>query len=325
MSRWTWRRAATAALAVLAVLAATAPGAVAAAPPRTTHAVLTTGTRIEWTGVTGLRLTVAEGARLPAVYGALLYLRGGTYAGARLVWTGTCDEATGERCSATVMEMDYTHRMRGHFNFGAPPGSGRDHVGHVSNSGRLPSGTLDLYLFTDGRASLVFDDTGLARRAQAFTAAGRVRATFRKLPEFCGTDHCSPGSGYAGRAHTGGAYGDVGRWGKADGWVANYSTSKEWVPNSHGVRGCAYTAAPDATGVPERDHPLGCDLNPEYVDGWTMNYATFGSPQYSGVWRDMGTFDTRGRVYMGFIVSTAHDKSEAIQEAYGLWWEHGIR
>jgi hypothetical protein len=314
------RRAAAVLLAALAV----APGSAAhaAAPPRTARVVLTTGTRIEWTGVTGVKLTIPRDAQLHPGYGARLYLRGGTYAAVRLGHVGDC--GGGRRCGGTSLSIDYTRATAKAFPNGFGPGG--DHIAYTTDSGHYPAAVWDLYLFTDGHATLEFDQTGLETRKQAFTAAGRVRGTYRRLPEFCGVpEHCSPATGYYGRARTGGAYGDVGRYGIAEGWVANFSTADPWVPQSHGIRTCAYRVPQDERGPAERNHPLGCDLHPGYADADAVNYVSFGSPQYSAVSRGMGVSDATGRVYMGFDVTTAHDLSGAVYEAYGAWYEYGVR
>jgi len=314
------RLRAVAAAAALAMGLVAAPAAHASTPPRATGAVLTTGTRIEWTGVKGFRLRVPPGgAKIPPEYGALLTLRGGTYAGVRWTREATCDSP----CAGVSVSLDYTRGLARSFFRGYP--RGRDHNAWITNEGGLAAGVWDVYLFTDGAATLELDATGLPRQPRAWTASGRVRGTFRALPRTCGYSPCTAGDGYAGRAWTGGATGDVGRLGIADGFVAHYSTSPQWVPQSHSLRGCAYAEQPADTGDAATDHPLGCDAVENGGQSlWAYDYAVWGTPLYAGVIRDMGIHGAHGRVYLGFQVSNAHDLSAPEFEAYGLWYELGI-
>lgn len=313
--RRTWRTVAVA----LVALAAAAPGAGAgAAPPRASGAVLTTGTRIEWTGVKGFRLALPDDIRLPD-YVARLTLRGGSFAAVRMAYPRGCARG---HCGYNG-GIDYTRDVGAHFYPGRPAGT--NHLAHVTDYGRVSAGTWDLYLFTDGVASITFDDTGgLPVRPRAWTAAGRVHGSARRLASTCDTGPCASVGGQQGRMRGGGAYGDTGRYGAAVVFVAHYSRSAVWVPNSHSTRGCAYRAPRDH-GKPEDDHPLGCDVvEPDAV--WPYNYVVWsGWPQWSGVARGSAIYNATGPVYLGFQLSSPHDLSQPAWESYALWHEYAIR
>lgn len=311
------RRIVALALAALAVSSVSAGAS--AAPPRAREAVLTTGTRIEWTGVTGMRLTFPREVRLPN-YAARLTVRGGTYAS--VWWAKSVRCFDGKPCGASGW-IQYSHDLARHFYDGYAPGTG--HFSVVTNHGRLSAGVWDLYLLTDGKATLVFDDTGLPKKERAWTAAGRVKGSFQRLPTTCGYSQCTARDGYAGRARTGGAYGDVGRLGQAHMFVAHYSRHAVPVPNTHHARGCAYLQGPGHTGDPVRDYPAGCEVVTTTEWPWPYNYAASGNPIDTGMIRTHGTYAVSGRVYLGFVVSNAHDVSLPMSEAWGVWYEFGIR
>jgi hypothetical protein len=304
-------------VALVALAAMPASGTASGAPPRAAAAVLTTGTRIQWTGVTGMRLTLPSEVRLPE-YAARLTLRGGTFAAVRWRYTGACYDGP---CSHSG-RIEYSRGIAQRFYAGASPGT--DHVTTITDDGRLAAGVWDLYLFTDGAATLVFDQTGLPARPRAWTASGRVKGSFRALPTTCGYDGCTAGAGYAGRVRAGGATGDVGRLGAANVVVAHYSRHSLPILNSHGARGCAYRQSPDDTGDAASDHPYGCDLDEGNV-AWPYNYVAFGSPTNGGVIVGNALHRTSGRVYLGFVTSSAHDVSLPTVEAWGVWYEYGVR
>ncbi|HEX8004365.1 MAG TPA: hypothetical protein VF519_16890 [Mycobacteriales bacterium] len=308
------------ALALALAAACPAGAAASAAPPRAAEAELTTGTSIRWTGVSGIRLRVPDVAHLPDDYGALLTVRGGTFAAVRISLGGACRAVD---CAGVNVSFDYTRDMARYGYRGYPPG--KDHLAVVTNDGRIAAGVWQVYLFTDGVATLTFDSTGLRTRRQAVTAAGRVHGSFRRLAVTCGYDHCTTSNGYAGRVWTGGGYGDVGRYGSADGFVAYYQTSDEYVPEQVGMRGCGYQARPEDTGDPAKDHPLGCDpLDDDGQSYWPSRYTATGLPLYTMVLWGLGRDGMHGRAYLGWHAHTAHDLAKPVLEAWGVWFEYGV-
>jgi hypothetical protein len=304
-------------VASLAVLAAGGPTAAATpTPPAAREGVLATGTRIEWTGVKGFRLVVPRDAMLPE-YGAHLVVHRGTYAVVRWRYAGSCAPS---RCWVSG-HLDYTRGMARVFDRGDPPGE--DHMSRGAHD-LLPRGTWDLYLMTDGAASLTFDVTGLPARPRTWTAAGRISARVVPLPATCSTTACKATTGYAGRIRSGGATWSLSRLGQADLVVARYDRSDLPVPQVHAVRACVYprVAGPRASPA-ESDHPTGCDLDPTDVAA-TFNFGMTLVPAGGRVAADTNPLAT-GPVYLGFVVGSAQDVTEPVYEAYGVWLEFGIR
>jgi hypothetical protein len=295
-------------LAATVAVAAVPAGAAAAAPPSVTSVVLTSRTAISWTGAKGLRLVVPDDVDLPP-YGARLTLRGGSYAFVRIV-IGLCD--TGERCMKGGIE--YTRAMAPY----SPSvyGPGGDHFAHIAGDNLRPSG-YELYLFTDGAATLTFDRTGLPARPNAVTAGGRVRGTVHELPVQCAAPACTRTDGHANRLVYGGEAGDVGASGNAGLVLGAYDhpTAAGWVSNERHDRVCTYPRHSKDPTPPHSD--TGCEMTDPYVmvggGGGNARQTAYENPA------------ARGTVWVGYQLTQAHDLGDPVTFAYGVWFTYGFR
>jgi hypothetical protein len=305
---------------VLAVASLAMAGGAAAAPvpPRAKQVTLTRSTTITWSGSKGVRLVVPADAWLPT-YDARLFVRGGTYAFVRLVPTGYCMGHV--RC--WIGAIDYTpgwSRI-----FGNPADPGTDHWARIDQDA-LHQGTFELYLFTDGVATLVFDSTRLGGAPNAVTAAGRVRGEVHDIKPTCATGDCTVRYGGMTRTVAGGDGGAsfviVGNY-DPDDIVAAVPVG--W-PNVHTQQNCAYPSIyhNDVTPDPAA-HPYGCDTDDPEAHAHLANMA------FGGVAGGRATFSTegnpsgRGSQYVGFQSVTGHTLGGAVVSALGLWFDYGIR
>ena len=301
----------------MAVLALPA-GQASAVPPRASSVTLSSHTTIAWTGVKGVRLVVPAEVSLPT-YGARLTLRGGSYAFVRIVPAGTCDG--GHRCLKGT--IDYTHGMAPYF--ANNEGAGADHWAVIAG-GNLVRSTYELYLFTDGAATLTFDRTGLRGARTAVTAAGRARGEVRLLPVTCAAPGCSPAEGHARRVWYGGEARDVGAAGSAAVLVATYDRAGTPVgdyPNERAPRGCAYPRGPGDTTAPRSD--TGCDMTdrdmPADVVNMGNSFVNYGKASF----KQAANYSGHGAIWLGFQAVQAHDVADPVVQAHGIWFSFGIR
>ena len=317
--------------AALALAAGFAPAATAA-PPSAVNATLTEGLRVQWRGNAGIRLRVPQTVRLPA-YGARLTVRDGSYAFAR--WRRV--SCPGGPC-VPMGNIDWVRGADERLGNWAGPGT--DHLAATIDYGTLRAGTWEWYLFTDGIATLTFDDLGLPEIRQTFTAAGRVRARVAPLTTRCAAPACTPDAGYRGRLRVGGDAWDVGAAGSTDVLALSFDAQPYLhplapapTPQGHAVAACTYPVSYDDTrSARPEDHPMGCDslldknenglvvdvgeaLFPvELVPTGNSMRATWSGNQYA-----------HGLVYQGFMLGSLHDVTRPVQIAYGIWYSHGIR
>lgn len=312
--RWLRGRRRLAACFSLCAALSGAP-AVTAAPAAP---VLTTGTTITWTGNTGMLLTIPPQTTLPS-YGARLFLRGGSYAVVRYKPRGTCPE---HRCEISGY-LDYTRALAGLYgSMGGGPGA--DHRAGVG-SGPRPPGVYEVYLFTDGEATLVFDRTGQPRVPRTHRPRGKIAGGVVPLPVTCVNGPCAP-DGYAGRLQAGGVTVDVGRLGNVDYLVGSRDTAPLVPAQSHSVRGCF-----DFTETDPATHPLGCDAasvggDAAFYEGYNTASFVAGSatPIRGGMVSTDSTWAVSGKVYVGHQRFTAHDLGARQAVAYATWLTFGV-
>jgi hypothetical protein len=319
------------ALAAALALVLVAGGTTAAAPSRPVAAkdvVLATGTTIEWTGAKGVRLHIPKDVTLPR-YGARLHVIGGTYAHVRL-------SSDDRRCrfGHCGISVYLDHLRDATRSWASPDGPGAHHSAHVPLDGIVGAGTHGLYLFTDGTARLVFDNTSLPRAPRTYRAIGRINGGARSLPVTCPTVGCDAKAGYAGRVRVGGLQVDVGARGNVDVWVGTYDRRfpPTWqFPQSRYNRGCVYPHNPSDTTSPDpKDHPWGCDVVGEDAD-WTVSHAVSAlhggmalAPLYSGYFTGDGNPWASGKTYFGHQVMTSQDVSDPLVVAFGVWFAYGV-
>jgi hypothetical protein len=305
-------------LAALMLVVALPVGQASASPPRASSVTLSSHTTVAWTGVKAVRLVVPTEVSLPA-YGARLTLRGGSYAFVRIAPAKSCDG--GVRCLKG--QIDYTHDMAPYL--ASSDGAGADHLTRIGGSNLVRS-TYELYLFTDGAATLTFDRTGLRGARTAVTAAGRARGEVHVLPITCAAPGCSPAEGHAKRLWYGGGARDVGSMGSADVLVATYDRAGTPIgdyPNERATRGCAYPRGPGDATPPRSD--TGCDMTDRDMpaDAFNMvnSFVNYGKASFMQI----GNYSGRGRIWLGFQAVQAHDVADPLVQAHGIWFTYGVR
>jgi hypothetical protein len=314
---------------VLALALALTPTTAGARPRATSTGTLAGVTRITWTGMKGLRLTVPRDASIPP-YAGLLTVRGGTYAFVRWYQTRACPAELGEHCN--VEGISYT----ADFWRGADL-PGRDHDVAIASPNAFRRGVYEMYLFTDGTATFEIEAKGLTGHAD-YLAAGRVSGRVERLDGRCPTAACDPANGYAGRVRFGGGARDVGRGGYAEALVWNVNT------DDYAVNGVVPWTQPHVTGIcvypgwrgantlsPDpADHPTGCDAagtdptNALYAATHTWDALATGAVGTGGTFANEWNSEVTGKAYVGFQVANAYDLSKPSAGAYGLWFTYGI-
>ncbi|MGH2753234.1 MAG: hypothetical protein ACRDLB_02270 [Actinomycetota bacterium] len=195
-------------------------------------------------------------------------------------------------------------------------------------------GPIELYLMTDGEATLTLKPRGMRGRA-TYVAGGRIIGAVAELPATCPTIGCDPQSGYGERRYrVGGKTVDLGRLGFSSVVAYSVTADDEVVQNqSQQVRACHYPNPADKGASPKAaDHPWGCDplgqplTDPDAVRVsalQTFNQVYTGLGPASGVkvweWLPGG----KGRKYLGYHVGWA-GPSDAKTGAYGIWYRYGI-
>ena len=313
--------------ALAAVLTIAAPGAASETASASAKAGrLTTGTTITWRGNTGMLLDVPSRTEIPQ-YAARLFLRGGTYAVVRMSpRRAACPPP---RCYIEFA-LDYHRPLARNFDRGHGPGG--DHNASTSLDGTLtqriiPAATYELYLFTDGEATMVFDHTSLPRAPRTYRPRGRIVGGVVPLPTTCVSTPvpCNNSTGYAGRLRAGGATFDLGVLGSVDFLIASVD-AKPGLPQTHSVRGCFDFAEPDPAA-----HPYGCDAfgtDPDSATYETGNTAIFlanAAMPRGGMLSTDASGHVSGKVYVGHQHFTAHDLTAPAVVAYATWLTYGVR
>ena len=267
-----WRLASLLALAGALLV----PGAADAARP-VASGMLAGDTTITWRGNAGIVLRVPRTVSLPKK-AMKLYVQGGTYAFVRMYGHKSEYPACVPLC--TMRALSYIRAMADLPIYedslvGKPSAPGDDHFTTYNTDPPTLDrmNQLEVYLFTDGVATLKLRPTGLGGRV-SYAAGGRVKATARKLPATCVTPAgglCDPkGDGYAGAVTYGGMRQDIGPGGGVADVIAFQRNKREPDPNDdtnqlNGIRVCLQPGP--FQGFSSADpayYPFGC--NPTYND-----------------------------------------------------------
>ena len=324
-------------VAACAVSAALATGAPAeAAPPRVANGVLRGVTTITWSGIAGIRLRVPKQVLIEES-GYRLTQRGARFMFVRMMPVSELAQCRKRQpCSATALDWLADLAETGG-NLVAPPpyDPGADHFASLWDPPIVPAGGWDLYLFTDGVATLEIRPKGLSGRA-AYRAGGVVTGRAKRLPARCPVSPCDPQKGVGGVYAFGGETYDVGTIGYAQAIAYVQKEPRFTAATGHQqptfARACPYPNRydPDASREPE-NHPYGCDPLPEHPNQsgeWSFGFfnqvGTGGNVMFSG--------DTHasGRTYLGYQAGTkdlyaATGDPPARYGGYGVWFRYGIR
>ena len=283
-------------------------------------------TSITWRGTAGFLLNVPKRVDLPAADGPRLYVRGGTYAFVRLVADGLCDPRLPRYCFAH--QVSYTRDIGAHFYRGQPPGFARD--AHLGNPPGLERGTWQLYLFTDGVATLELRPSRLSGQ-RSYDARGHVDGGVRPLPTSCPTAGCDA-DGYAGGRYVfGGASRSVGRLGYVESLAYSIDRTSYPVPGvgvpvvqPHPVHVCTYSGG--------HAHPLGCDVPGTrqetlvYDTDDAVNEVVLAAFGQSGLMARIFSTDVTGDAYAGYRAGYVTDvPTDSVTAGYGIWFAYGIR
>jgi hypothetical protein len=310
------------AVAAVALAATAGPAAPGTAAPRARAGVLTGDTTVEWRGTAGIRLRTDGAGSLPRE-SMTLFVRGGTYA-----FVSMLSDPQPPPCAAARAHCYGFFLAKfpaaGSFIFDERPG--HDHLTRSPDQPRLSGRYLDLYLMTDGVATLRLRPTGHRGRS-SYVAAGRISGLARELPRACATV-C--GSTAVSEVAAGGAAFD---FGNRPGQLITHVVST--APRAGPVGGHPYTAhtcyypqpfRPTASPDP-RDHPHGCDLvpdGPEDEAGFVVADAFTSINVGGGAWASWYHADITGKRYIGFRAGQAWVE-EGVNTGYGVWFHYGIR
>lgn len=311
------RRVALAAVTLAVTAGAAVPSAAA---PRARTGALTGDTTIEWRGTAGIRLRIPGTGSLPEK-SMTLYLRGGSYA-----FVSMLSDPQPSPCGAAHCHGFFLGKFPRAGSFAMDERPGHDHVTNAGTPPDLYGRHLDLYLMTDGVATLRLRPQGYRGRS-SYVAVGKVRGLARELPGDCATV-C--GSTAVGEVAAGGAVFD---FGGRRGHLVTHVVSTAPRPGVAGppypwnAQTCYYPSLdrPEASADP-RDHPYGCDLVPNGADdagpvaGEAFNALSVGG----GSWASWNAGDVTGKRYIGFRAGQAWVEDGA-NFGYGVWFNYGIR
>jgi hypothetical protein len=194
---------------------------------------------------------------------------------------------------------------------------------------------LDLYLITDGVASLVLRPRGISGNS-TYTAGGLIRARGGKLPVSCPQQPCDTRTGFADSYQVGGASFNAGSVGFAGIWAYTMERRSGVIPSGHAspTRTCLYPSDADPKASPlSQDHPFGCDIVPrkltnapsvtEAVVG-TADEAIIATDLPNGVMIQNWAYRRRGLQYLGYHAG-AIGPYPTVRGAIGIWHEYRIR
>lgn len=317
------RRFTTVVVALLAVAggAATAPSE-AAGPPRAARGVLGARTTLTWSGTAAIRLSVAHATRY-ADGDVDLVVRGGSYAFVRLMqpYQPGCPDQYGPRCAT-----DRVNWIRGiHDQALAALPEGRRHEALFADPPVLPTPHLDVFLFTDGRATLTIRTTSL-EGTTAYAPAARVHGRVQLLPTTCIPLDCGTPEGRTNGLAYGGAMFDLAGPGWAEAYVMHRADDTS-APSSqlHGVAPCLYPNPSDKSAPADpADHPYGCTDNRNSDSVRVATWATAAgfansNPTAAAVSQDLPWSGARGKQYIGFQALGAGPEASRTT-AYGIWF-----
>ena len=310
-------RVALSSLVALALFAGAAPVS-AATPP-----ALAGTTRITASGSRGAILTVPRAVALDASR-ATLSVTGGSYAFAAVVPAAGCSGIT---CVVFPIWS---------FPSLASAGPAFSQPKAFPTPSALPAGRLDVYVVTDGKATLELRPKGLA--GSATVAATRpFSGTVRPLPSSCAAPAgCDAPTGYAGRIAYGGATSTVARTGGfaasvVVAAVALHETAGTTHAQNAFARACLYPwydyqgASANAVDYPFGCRPVGDDDNPRHQSNTnaTLAVAQAAASPAQGVLRITTYPQAAGPQYVGFQTAAAgHD--DPVRGAWGVWMSYGL-
>lgn len=338
------RRRRWAAVAALAVVAGTATASPAAPAGAAASGTLAGTTSITWTGSAGFRLRVPRDVSLPAGWASTrLFVTGGTYAFVRMWAPGFCPADVTPHC--TTFSLTYTKELADSAFFGADWrnkfGPGTDHWRELGTPPGLVGRTYELYLMTDGRATVELHPPELRGRT-GYTATGRIAAQVRRLGADCGVATtvgiaaCDPASGYGDRLRFGGAAAEPGGLGQVESiaYTASRFTGDSTAAQPRMLRACVYPNGFDTAASPDpAAHPTGCDVVSGSQRGQFQSVvetsneaASLTSPRLLGIYTSAYNPEVRGRGYAGYRITTVADvPPPEFRAAYGIWFAYGIR
>ena len=325
------------AVLVVCLAAALATGAPAvAAPPRVANGVLRGVTTITWSGAAGIRLRVPRTVTIEES-GYRLTQRGARFMFVRMMPVSQLRECQKRQpCSATALDwLADLAETGGHLAAPPPYDPGADHFASLWDPPTVPAGGWDLYLFTDGVATLEIRPKGLSGRA-AYRAGGGVTGRAKRMPARCPVGPCDPRKGVGGVYAFGGETYDVGPIGYAQAVAYVQKEPRFTAAIGHQqpmvARACPYPSQYDfdASREPE-DHPYGCDPLPEHPENsgeWSL--GTFNQVSTGGKAMFFGDALASGRTYLGYQAGTkdlyaATGDPPARYGGYGVWFRYGIR
>ena len=315
-----WRgRALPLAVAVLAAAVAAPP---THAAPRATRGRLTGDTTIVWSGTAGIVLDTKGTGSLPQKQ-MTLTVKGGSFAFVSMFadpQPKACDtEAPGAHCHGFHLAL---FPYAGEFVFDTRPG--HDHMTKSPPSSNIVNRRLNVYLMTDGTATLRLRPNGYSGRS-SYVAGGRIRGKAAKLPGSC---DIACGSTPVSEFHAGGAVFDYGR---APGHVITIAYTRADDMQGSGaanhplsVRTCFYPNPfdPDASADPA-SYPHGCD-GPTGADPLGATSGMVSSVTYGlGYYASWNSADRTGKQYVGFSAGAAR-LQEGVSAGYGVWFSYGI-
>lgn len=309
------------ALLALASGAAATPSS-AATPPRAARGILGAQTTLTWSGTAAIRLSVAHATRY-AGGDVDLIVRGGTYAFVRLMqpYQPGCPDEYGPRCAT-----DRVNWLRGFHDKETGLPEGRRHEAAFAEPPVLPTPYLDVFLFTDGRATLTIRTTSLTGHT-AYTPAARIHGKVSLLGATCIPLDCSTSQGRTDGAAYGGATYDLGGPGWAEALVMHTAdVPEDTKAEVQAVAPCLYPNPSDHTAPSDpAAHPYGCtdtrNADAVKVSTWATaaGFANTANAQAGAVYEDLPWSGATGKQYIGFQTVGA-GPSPAHTAAYGIWF-----
>lgn len=313
-----------AAAALLACASTAVAPAHAAAPPLAARGVLGAETTLTWSGAAAIRLAVPKETAYRDRDVDLL-VSGATFAFVRLMapYLPGCPDHLGPRCDTDRVSWVHGDHDNGAYD-GFPPS--RRHTALIGIPATIRAPHLDVFLFTDGRATLTIRTTTLRGRT-AYRPNARFRGHAGVIPHACVPLGCGDATGRGNGYTYGGMTYDL----QGEGWAEFYVHSRTdpggaTLPNNgnqpRSVAGCLYPS-PDrpAASADPAHHPYGCGDTTDPVAGGKTIAVGHGSGTGAGSGR--GSNDpwsgARGKQYIGFQAADAGPgPSRSI--AYGIWF-----
>ena len=317
----------TAALLAFAGGAVVTPGH-AAAPPLSARGVLGAETTLTWSGAAAIRLDVPKATQYRD--GDVdLWVSGATYAFVRFVGPAhpDCPQSVGPRCIQD--RVNWLAAVHGDGGYLTGPVS-RRHEAAFGEPPLIMAPRLDVYLFTDGKATLRIRTTSLRGRT-AYRPGARLHGKAVEIPQTCVPLGCADQTGRSNGYTHGGMTFDLRGAGWADFYAINRADDRGTLPTNgnqaRAVTGCLFPNGDDPeASARAADHPRGCDDAGGTTDatvrtaGHAFNLGSHvvvgGATSINMLWSG-----ARGPQYIGFQgLSAGPGPSRAL--AYGIWFRY---